>query len=214
MSKATIKSGEIDTDDCIRLAFEGQMIKSVKQSAKFEIMFDCVGQADHRVLRHVESQIDSCRRHTRATSAEKARLEAGMKRLIIPGGDRFRAAQLITQCVYELGRQQISAGLAGDEHERLRLHIAYAEEVSICFVISNARSSARFADSPLTSGSRWARTHSIKSCNSSLSGSSLAIGTGSRTIRLPPNSLTMIESLARSIFFNKELSSSPSLATR
>src|ERR1035438_6093961 len=48
-----------------------------------------------------------------------------------------------------------------------------------CRVISKARSSARFADSPLTTGVECARTHSTKCCSSSLSGSSFAIGTGS-----------------------------------
>ena len=48
-------------------------------------------------------------------------------------------------------------------------------------------------------GVRRARTHSIKCCSSSLSGSSFAMGTGSRTIRLPANSLTMVASFSFSV---------------
>ena len=37
-SKAAIKSGVIHTDDCIRLAFERQKVKLVKQATKFKIV--------------------------------------------------------------------------------------------------------------------------------------------------------------------------------
>src|SRR5438105_2500086 len=55
VSKATIEPGEIHADDCIRLTFQRQTVKPVKQAPKFKIVLDRVGQADHRVLGHIES---------------------------------------------------------------------------------------------------------------------------------------------------------------
>src|ERR1035437_5052797 len=167
---------------------------------------------------HVKGQLYSRSGHLWPAGTEEPRLQAGVERLVIRGGNRRGGRDRPAQGAHQLRGEHIAASLARNQHEASWLHEAGVSALSaavwICRVISNARSSARFADSPLTTGVRCARTHCTKLCNSSFSGSPFAIGTGSRTIRLPPNRLTMVESLERSSFFNSELSSSSSRAMR
>src|ERR1035441_5445779 len=168
--------------------------------------------------RHVKGQVHSRGGHLGSAGPKEPRLQASVQRLVIRGWNGFRLGEFLAQGAHEFGRQHIAARLARNQHEALWLHEAGVSALSaavwICRVISNARSSARFADSPSTTGVRCARTHCTKLCSSSFSGSPFAIGTGSRTIRLPPNRLTMVESLEGSSFFNSELSFSSSRAMR
>src|SRR5204863_6182199 len=127
------------------------------------------------------------------------------------------AADFAAQGSRQFRSQKIAARFAGDQHDAARAHPPRAAAGVFSWinrVISKAKSRASLADSPLTLGVCRARTHWMKWISSSLSGSSLVIGTGSRTIRFPANSLTIIVSLDASSFFSNELSSSWSRAIR
>src|SRR5215831_6458093 len=168
------------------------------------------------MLSEIECEFDTFSLHSRAAGSEESRFESGAQWLGISTIDGVRSHQLATQRPNELCRQRVAAGFAGDNHDLWRLHPSCGWDLvsCTCRVISSARSRARLADSPLTMGVCFSRTQLTKCCNSSFNGSSFTIGTGSRTIRLPANLLTIVESrLARS-FFNRELSSSPSRASR
>ena len=186
MGKAQVKSAKIDADNCIGLAAK-------RQSQEFQEMSTEPGQplyhfpyTRNRISRQVERQFDPGSSHSWTASAEKARLEAGVKGLIICRCGGSRIGDLLAQLLHKFSSEFVPAGLAGNHHEALRFQNVIFSRW-ICAVISNARSSASFADSPLTIGVRPARAHSMKCFSSDFNGSSFAMGTGSRTMRLPAN---------------------------
>src|SRR5688500_1324722 len=68
------------------------------------------------MLREVEQQFHSCRRHSRTTGTEETRLQAGAQRLacaaIVFGGREF-----LPQGAHEIGCKQVAARLASHDHE-------------------------------------------------------------------------------------------------
>src|SRR5258708_8528744 len=243
VSRAAVEAGLIDANDGVGRAFAGDSSELVEQPPELDVFLERLPQADDRVLRQVESQFDSGRGHARSACAEESWCEARVQRLRIRGGPSLEFGDRRPQRCHQFRREQIPAGLPGDEHNVFRPHLAIARArssrrwpkssssihasrfgadaaptlrlaASICRVISNARSSARFADSPLTRGVCWARTHSTKCCSSNLSGCSFAIGTGSRPIFFPAQAPTIAESFACNSFLSSELSSASSPATR
>ena len=82
-----------------------------------------------------------------------------MKRLVIPRRNGLEGGEFLAQGLNEFSRQEIPAGFTRDEHKTLRLHRVEVGLAAICLVISKAKSRARFADSPLTLGVCFSRTH-------------------------------------------------------
>jgi len=82
-----------------------------------------IGQADHRVRRHIEIELHARGGHLRAARAEEARGQGGQARLIIGGGNGGSLGVLLAKGVHQFRRQRVAAGFARDQHETPGPHV-------------------------------------------------------------------------------------------
>ena len=113
LTKAQIESAEINADDHVRFALNRQREQLVEQPLEFQNIFQHIGNANDRMLRHIKRQFHANGGHLRAARAEEDgrgwRIGEGGWQLPAQGGHKFR-------------REQIAARLTGDEHESFWFH--------------------------------------------------------------------------------------------
>ena len=118
LTETQVEPAVIHADDHIRLALDGQRQQLVEQPPEYKIFFQNIRDADDRVLRQVERLFHAGGGHLGPACAEENRR-----------GWRLAAGSLLAQRGNEFRRKQISARLAGDEHEGFRFHgLTFATE--------------------------------------------------------------------------------------
>jgi hypothetical protein len=122
VSKAPIKSGEINQDDRVRLACNGQPKQLIEQPLELGVVLHHLGQPHDRVARHIERQRHSVCSHARASRPEELRGQAGVNGLHIFGRTRLELEHSHAQALHQFRRQPITARFTRNEHERARFH--------------------------------------------------------------------------------------------
>ena len=87
-----------------------------------QIIAEHVRQPDDRMRRQVKGEVHPGGGHAGTAGPEKARLEAGVPRLVIQRRAGFGGGELPAQCPDQLRGQQVPAGLPRHYHEALGLH--------------------------------------------------------------------------------------------
>ena len=110
--EAPVEAGEIHAHDHIGPTFERQRDELIEQTLELPEVFQDLDEADNGVLRHVEGELDASAGHLCAARAEELN---GRRHFLFQRRDQFR-------------REQIAAGLAGDEHERCWFHAKHCSD--------------------------------------------------------------------------------------
>jgi len=123
MAEPPVKPGEINTYHHIRLTLNRLFQEFVQEAPELEILLQHFNESDYRVTRHIKSEVHARFPHAWPPRAEKSWRKAGMERLKIGIWKSRLTRQLRAQRLDEFSAEQITAGLASDEHEGFWFHV-------------------------------------------------------------------------------------------
>src|SRR5436189_1911517 len=94
-----------------------------EQAPKLQKVLEHVGKTYHRVFCHIKCQLYPSRSHVQSARAEKAGLQTGVERLMIPCRHCWALSEFFPYRRYQFRSDQVSAGFPGDHHEGLWFQI-------------------------------------------------------------------------------------------
>jgi hypothetical protein len=122
MRKSSVETREIDANNCVRLPLQRQAEQLRKDTPKFEVISQYLGDASDRVGSHIQRKVNARGGHLWAAGAKKAWLQACVQWLIIPRRMFRSVVQFEANCPDQFSGENVAAGLACYHHESFRLH--------------------------------------------------------------------------------------------
>ena len=105
--EAEIEAGVVDEDDVIGLLLKGEREELIEKAFEFPVILEDLDDADDGVGGEVEGEFGADGSELGPARAKKL---------------EFLPARFDAECFHQFGAEGVAAGLAGDDHERLRGH--------------------------------------------------------------------------------------------